>query len=184
LNETRHRLAHLGNFGEHKWGISVSAIKVTVAGNTGSCNQQGTLTVAGIPGVLVAVTGNFEAAVKVPGGTLPTDYKLVLSVDCYGKPQQDTAALRVENEAPVAVDDTATTTQDTPAQLTVTATDPDGDDGYPTSVRLADPPANGKATVTPKIDSSTKPDGTKPDGTKPDGSIDIIIDYTPKQGVR
>jgi catechol 2,3-dioxygenase-like lactoylglutathione lyase family enzyme len=29
LNETRHRLAHPGNFGEHKWGISVSAIRPT-----------------------------------------------------------------------------------------------------------------------------------------------------------
>jgi hypothetical protein len=26
LNGTRHQSAHLGNFGEHKWGISVSAI--------------------------------------------------------------------------------------------------------------------------------------------------------------
>jgi hypothetical protein len=29
--KARHRLAHLGNFGEHKWGISVSAISVVQA---------------------------------------------------------------------------------------------------------------------------------------------------------
>jgi hypothetical protein len=149
--------------------------QVTVKGNTGSCTRRGTLTVVELPDLVPLLvtgdeSGNFLAAAEVPGGISPSDYRLVLSVDCHGEPQQATAALRVENRAPVAVDATATTTQDTAVTITVTATDPDGDEGYPTSVEVASPPAHGTATA--------KADGS----TKPDGSIEIIIGYTPDKG--
>jgi hypothetical protein len=139
---------------------------VTVDGNTGSCSQQGTLTVAELPGVSVPVTGdhngNFVAILTVSKAALPRAYQLVLTVDCHGNPQQATAALTVQNRAPVAVDDSAITMQHTPVAIAVTAndTDPDGDDGYPTIVFEQRRPAHGT--------TETRPDGT--------------IVYTPDQG--
>ena len=129
--------------------------QVTVAGNTGSCNRQGTLTVLGMgtPNLSVPVTGDqtgtFLMSFAVPKATLPTTYTLQLRVDCHGRPQQAQATVRVVNHAPVAADDTATTTQDTPVSIAVTANDrdPDGDDGYPTSLEVSRPPAHGTARV-------------------------------------
>jgi hypothetical protein len=45
--------------------------------------------------------GSFLAKLEVPGGTFPKAYKLVLSVDCHGDPQQDTAELKVENQVSI-----------------------------------------------------------------------------------
>jgi hypothetical protein len=76
-----------------------------VRGRTGSCDWQGTLTVPELPGVSMPVTGDengsFLAKLEVPGGTFPKAYKLVLSVDCHGDPQQDTAELKVENQVSI-----------------------------------------------------------------------------------
>jgi len=129
--------------------------EVTVTGTTGPC-REGTLTL-GIPqpgqdDVKVAVTasqgGRFEATLKVPGGTFVGTYTLELRVDCDGRERVARATLEVRNQRPDAVDDTATTDQNTPVTIAVTAndTDPDGDDGYQTSLKAAKPP-NGTTEV-------------------------------------
>jgi Bacterial Ig domain len=130
--------------------------QVTVAGNTGSCSRQATLAVLGMgnPDLLVAAagdqSGNFRTVFAVPKGSFPRPYQLQLRVDCHGRPQQAQAALTVINHAPVAADDTATTTQDTPVGIAVTAndTDPDGDD-YETLVVGLSPPTHGTIEVRP-----------------------------------
>jgi hypothetical protein len=128
--------------------------EVVVTGTTGSC-QEGTLTLRIPPpgkDVPVAVTaaqdGTFTARLKVPKGTSVGTYALVLGVDCDGRPRGTRRPLRVGNQPPDAVDDPASTPQDTPVVIDVTAndTDPDGDDGYTTSLEAAKP-ANGTTEV-------------------------------------
>ena len=134
---------------------------VKVAGSTGSCNQQGALVVLamGMPDLSVPIAGdqngNFTAAFTVPKATVPGTYKLELRVTCGQKTQVAGAELAVVNHAPVAVDDTAATTQDTPVTIAVTAndTDPDGDDGYQTSLE-ATSPAHGTTQVPQRAGSS------------------------------
>ena len=127
--------------------------KVVVTGSTGSC-QDGTLTLA-IPSgkdVEVAVTadqdGRFTAELEVPGGTFVGDYTLKLRVDCDGRTRGAQATLEVRNQPPDAVDDQTETTQGTSVTIDVTEndTDPDGDDGYQTSLE-ATQPANGATRV-------------------------------------
>jgi hypothetical protein len=113
---------------------------VVVTGTTGSCNQAGTL-VLDIPrgtDVEAAVTGAFEAKLKVPGGTFVGTYRLALEVDCRGRAQTVEKPLEVVNKAPDAVDDAVLTPADTPVTIDVTSNDPDpdGDDGYKTSLEV------------------------------------------------
>jgi hypothetical protein len=140
---------------------------VQVRGNTGSCSREGTLTFPGLPGgVSMKVAGdergNFVAAFTVARGTLPNAYRLELTVDCNGQTQRAEGELSVVNLAPVAVDDAARTTRDTPVAIAVTANDrnPDPDTGYATLVEEHGSPANGTIQV------------------QPDG----VIVYTPRAG--
>ena len=127
--------------------------EVEVTGTTGSCSQAGRL-ILHIPSpgsdVAVPVTGAFTERLKVPGGTFVGDYRLELRVDCQGKPQADEETLEVANKAPDAVDDLASTTEGTPVTIPVTDndTDPDGDDGYQTTLEATQPP-NGATEVQP-----------------------------------
>ncbi len=114
---------------------------VEVRGNTGSCNRAGTLTFHGMTedvstDVTADENGNFVARFTVPRGTFPRAYKLELTVDCNRQLQWVQSELTVINLAPVAVDDSATTTQDTPVAIAVAANDrnPDPDTGYQTVV--------------------------------------------------
>jgi hypothetical protein len=131
---------------------------VEVRGNTGSCNSAGTLTVHGTTDVPLAVTadqhGDFVTRFLVPPGTYPKAYQLELSVDCNGQVQRAEGALTVVDHAPVPVDDSATTPQDSPVTVAVTGndTDPDGDDGYPTLVFEQGQPTHGTTEI--------RPDGT------------------------
>jgi hypothetical protein len=129
-------------------------MSVEVIGNTGSCNRAGTLTFHGMTGdVSVKVTadqqGNFVARITIPKGTFPRAYELELTVDCNGQLQRAQGELTVLNLAPVAADDSANTTPDTPVSIDVTAndSDPDGDDGYPTRVLESSPPTHGTTEV-------------------------------------
>ena len=140
--------------------------QVTVGGTTGSCTTRATLAVHGMPIPDVGVTGDpngkFSTTVTVPKAVLPGTYELELRVDCHGATQRAHRKLSVENRGPVAADDVATTAQDTPVTVAVTAndTDPDGDDGYPTLVFERKPPSYGTTEI------------------RPDGGIV----YTPDQG--
>jgi hypothetical protein len=128
---------------------------VEVRGNTGSCGRSGTLTFHGTPDeVSVQVTGNasgdFAAGFTVPAGTFPNTHALELTVDCNGKVQRAKAELTVVNMIPVAADDSAVTTQDTPVTMAVTANDrnPDPDTGYQLIVvEHGPPPPNGTIQV-------------------------------------
>jgi Big-like domain-containing protein len=134
-------------------GSTFAGMSVEVGGNTGSCNRAGTLTFHGMTGdVSVNVTadqgGNFVARVTIPKGTFPRAYQLELTVDCKGQLQRAQGELTVINVAPVAADDAASTTQDSPVEIAVTANDrnPGPDTGYPTRV-LASPPTHGTTEV-------------------------------------
>jgi hypothetical protein len=127
---------------------------VEVHGTTGSCNHAGTLTFHGIPNeTAVNVTGNERGdllpSFTVPTGTYPLAYKVELVVDCNGQLQRAEGKLTVVNLAPVAVDDSVTTSQDTPVTIAVTANDqnPDPDTGYQTVVGEHGSPANGTIQV-------------------------------------
>ena len=129
--------------------------EVVVTGTTGPC-REGTLRLRipqpGQDDVEVAVTagqdGRFEAPLKVPGGTFVGTYTLELRVDCAGRERVAKATLEVRNQRPDAVDDRAQTAKGRSVTIDVTGndTDPDGDDGYRTSVE-ATQPANGGTEV-------------------------------------
>ena len=131
--------------------------EVVVTGTTGSCSQSGTL-ILHIPSpgsdVSAPVSGRrggaFETTLMVPGGTFVDTYELKLQVDCQGTLQTDQETLAVDNRAPDAVDDRAETPQGVAVTIDVTAndTDPDGDDGYKTSLD-ASQPAHGSTEVLP-----------------------------------
>ena len=95
--------------------------------------------------------GDFVAKFTVPTGTFPNAYKLELTVDCNSQLQRAEGELTVINLAPVAVDDAANTTQDTPVAIAVAANDrnPDPDTGYPTLVVEHGSPPNGTIQVQP-----------------------------------
>jgi Bacterial Ig domain len=128
---------------------------VEVRGNTGSCGRAGTLTFHGTPdGVSVHVTGDrqgdFVATFTVPAGTFPKTHALELTVDCNGQLQRAQGELTVVNMTPVAADDSAVTTQDTPVAIAVTANDrnSDPDTGYRMIVvEHGPPPPNGTIQV-------------------------------------
>jgi hypothetical protein len=130
---------------------------VEVGGNTGSCNRSGTLAFHGIPNeASVTVTGDrdgeFVASFTVPTGTYPMSFKLELTVDCNGQLQRAESEVTVINLAPVAADDFAVTTQDTPVAIAVTGNDrnPDPNTGYQTLVvQDGSPPPNGTIQVQP-----------------------------------
>jgi large repetitive protein len=129
---------------------------VKVAGNTGSCNPAGTLTLQGT-GVAVPVTagqdGGFTASLTVPAGTFPGPYRLELRVDCGGRLQRAEAGLAVTNQAPVAADDSASTTRDQPVRIRVTDNDrdPDDPDGHRTLVLVTRQPGHGTAEEQPDL---------------------------------
>src|SRR6266536_451090 len=127
---------------------------VEVRGNTGSCNRAGTLTFHGMTedvstDVTADENGNFVARFTVPRGTFQRAYKLELTVDCNRQLQWVQSELTVINLAPVAVDDSATTTQDTPVAIAVAANDrnPDPDTGYQTVVVEHRSPPHGTIQV-------------------------------------
>jgi Bacterial Ig domain len=137
-------------------GFTAPGTAVEIRGTTGSCSRVGTLTLHGTPKEASAnVTGDehgdFLARFTVPTGTFPNAYKLELTVDCNSQLQRAEDELTVINLAPVAVDDAAYTTQDTPVAIAVTANDrnPDPDTGYPTLVLEHGSPANGTIQVQP-----------------------------------
>jgi hypothetical protein len=148
-------------------GSTFPGMAVEIRGNTDSCNRAGTLTFHGIPGeasmnVTADERGDFVARFTVPTGTFPNNYKLELTVDCHGQLQRADGDLTVINLAPVAVDDSASTAQDTPVAIAVTANDRDPD------------PGNGYQTLV--VQGSSPPNGTIQ--VQPDG----IIVYTPRTG--
>jgi hypothetical protein len=129
-------------------------MSVEVGGNTGSCSQSGTLTFHGMTGdVSMNVTadthGTFVARFTVPTGTFPRAYQLELTVDCNGQLQRAEGELTVINLAPVAADDSAVTTQDTPVAIAVTANDrnPDPGTGYQMLVVEERSPGHGTIQV-------------------------------------
>jgi large repetitive protein len=130
--------------------------EVTVTGTTGTCDPAARLTLDSRPKAAapVAVTGGqdgaFEAKLKVPPGTFVDPYRLRLRVVCDGKTEVVDRELRVANQPPTPVDDPATTTEGNPVTIDVTAndTDPDGDDGYDTSLKPAKP-GRGRLDVKP-----------------------------------
>jgi hypothetical protein len=128
---------------------------VQVVGNTGSCSRAGTLIFHGPVDLPLAVSadenGHFATALTVPAGTFPLPYRLELRVDCGGQIQLAEATLTVTNLAPVAVDDPAITTPDTPVTIDVVGNDrdPDDPDGYRNLVLVTSPPAHGTAEVQP-----------------------------------
>jgi hypothetical protein len=122
----------------------------------GSCNRAGTLTFHGmIDDVSRDATadenGNFVARFTVPRGTFPGVYTLELTVDCNRQLQWVRTELTVINPVPVAVDDSAATTQDTPVAIAVAANDrnPDPASGYPTVVVEHRSPLHGTIQVRP-----------------------------------
>jgi hypothetical protein len=137
-------------------GSTFPGLSVEVRGTTGSCNRTGTLTLHGIPNeasmnVTADERGDFVARFTVPTGTFPNAYKLELTVGCNGQLQRAVGDLTVTNLAPVAVDDSASTTQDTPVAVAVTANDrdPDPANGYQTLVVQGSQPQNGTIQVQP-----------------------------------
>ena len=128
---------------------------VQVVGNTGSCSRAATLIFHGPVDLPLAVSadenGSFATGFTVPDGTFPLPYRLELRVNCGGQIQQAEATLTVTNQAPVAVDDPATTTPDTPVTIDVAGNDrdPDDPDGYRNLVLVTSPPAHGTAEVQP-----------------------------------
>ncbi len=126
---------------------------VQVVGNTGSCSRAGTLIFHGPVDLPLAVSadenGSFLTGFTVPAGTFPQPYRLELRVDCGGQVQRAEATLTVTNQAPVAVDDPALTTPDTPVTIDVVGNDrdPDDPDGYRNLVVVTGPPAHGTAEV-------------------------------------
>jgi len=127
---------------------------VDVSGTTGSCaslvldtSTKATLTFHGTSEVSVEVAGDpdFVAPITIPPGTYPGVYKLALTNGCG----QGGAELTVVNQAPVAGDDQARTTVNTPVDIPVTANDddPDGDDGYQSSLAELSPPAHGTVAL-------------------------------------
>jgi hypothetical protein len=148
-------------------GSTFPGLSVEVRGTTGSCNRSGTLTFQGTPkeasvNVTADERGDFVTGFTVPTGTFPNAYKLALTVDCNGQLQRAEGGLTVINLAPVAVDDAATTTQDTAVAIAVTANDrnPDPNTGYAMLV----------------VEHGSPPHGTIQ--VQPDG----IIVYTPDEG--
>jgi large repetitive protein len=127
--------------------------KVVVTGTTGSC-PEGTLILFIPPDTDVSAPvragsdGGFTASLEVPGGTLVETYLLTLRVDCDDQTHTTEARFQVANQAPDAVDDQASTPKDTPVTIDVTGndTDPDGDEGYKTSLETTQP-ANGRTEV-------------------------------------
>jgi len=93
--------------------------------------------------------GNFVARLTVPKGTFPRAYNMELTVDCNGQLQRAQAEVTVLNLAPMAAGDSASTPQDTPVAIAVTANDrnPDPDTGYPTRVVESSPPTHGTIEV-------------------------------------
>jgi Bacterial Ig domain len=137
-------------------GSTFPGLSVEVRGTTGSCNRTGTLTLHGIPNeasmnVTADERGDFVARFTVPIGTFPNAYKLELTVGCNGELQRAVGDLTVTNLTPVAVDDSASTTQDTPVAVAVTANDrdPDPANGYQTLVVQGSQPQNGTIQVQP-----------------------------------
>jgi Bacterial Ig domain len=128
---------------------------VQVVGNTGSCSRSGTLIFHGPVDLPLSVSadenGRFATGFTVPAGTFPQPYQLELRVDCGGQVQRAEATLTVTNQEPVAVDDPAATTPDTPVTIDVTANDddPDDPDGHQNLVLVTSPPAHGTAEVQP-----------------------------------
>jgi hypothetical protein len=128
--------------------------EVVVDGTTGSCNPSGTLTLRTRQGtdIPAAVTGdengNFTAPFTIPPGIYPGAYQLELEVRCDRQTQRAQANLTVTNRPPKAVDHSVTTTENKSVviDITVGGGDPDGEDGYQTTL-LVTPPGRGTAEV-------------------------------------
>jgi hypothetical protein len=121
--------------------------EVLVKGTTGSCDKAARLTLDSAPEAALPVPvtggqdGGFEAKLKVPPATFVGPYRLELHVVCDGQARAVERRLRVANQPPKAADDPAATTMDTPVTIDVAGNDvdPDGDDGYRTSLEPGTP---------------------------------------------
>ena len=126
---------------------------VEVKGTTGSCNQEGTLTLEGTDAAPVPVVGEFVAKLKIPAGTTPNTYTLVLKVDCDGKLEAGAELTVEKNQPPKPVNDRVAidATPGVPSTIKVLGndTDPDDPDGYKTRVAVERDPAHGTAVVRP-----------------------------------
>jgi hypothetical protein len=126
---------------------------VEVRGSVGSCDRAATLEFHGMSEVATAVTagedGSFISRFTVPKGTFPRTYSVELVVECRGRLQWVQTQLTVINLAPVAVDDFATTSQDTSVAIAVAANDRnlDPESGHQTFVVERGPPAHGTIQV-------------------------------------
>jgi Bacterial Ig domain len=126
---------------------------VEVRGSVGSCDRTATLEFHGTSEVATAVTagedGSFISRFTVPRGTFPRTYSVELVVECRGRLQWVQTQLTVINLAPVAVDDFATTSQDTPVAIAVAANDRnlDPESGHQTIVVERGPPTHGTIQV-------------------------------------
>jgi hypothetical protein len=128
---------------------------VEVKGTTGSCNQEGTLTLEGTDAAPVPVVGEFAAKLKIPAGTTPNTYTLVLKVDCDGKLEAGAELTVEKNQPPKPVNDRVAidATPGVPSTIKVldNDTDPDDPDGYATRVQEATPgPSHGRIEVREK----------------------------------
>jgi Bacterial Ig domain len=108
--------------------------EVVVKGTTGSCGRVGRLTLVGTRVRARVVRNEFETRFKVPSGTAPGDYQLLLEVTCENKEKEATRPFKVDNRSPEPVDDSDVTLQDQAVSIPVTRNDrdPDDPDGYPT----------------------------------------------------
>jgi hypothetical protein len=109
--------------------------EVVVRGTTGSCSRVGRLTLEDTRDRKRVVRNEFESRFKVPSGTAPGDYQLLLEVTCENKEKKEaTHPFEVDNHSPEPVDDSDVTLQDQAVSIPVTRNDrdPDDPDGYPT----------------------------------------------------
>ena len=124
--------------------------EVEVTGNTGSCNQKGTLRMQVAGASPVPVTGKFTTRLPIPTGTFPGEHRVLLSVRCNGDDQQADFEFAVKNQPPKAADDDATTIPGRRVRIDVVRNDedPDDPDGYATRVQEASPgPSHGSIEV-------------------------------------
>jgi hypothetical protein len=116
--------------------------EVVVEGTTGSCNQEGRLSLEGTRVRERVVRNDFKIRFKVPSGTPTGDYELLLEVACgHNPPKQATKSFKVDNRPPEPVDDTDVTLEGQVVSIPVTRNDgdPDDPDGYPTELEPGAP---------------------------------------------
>ena len=141
-------------------GASSPGRDVRVKGTTGSCNRVGTLIQKKL-GLQMRVEDEFETRFRVPSGTPPGPYELLLDVTCDdNETKRATHPFEVRNQPPEAVDDPDATTipdQKVPIAVIDNDNDPDDPDGYRTSLE-AGTPEHGTVEVQPDMQIVYTPD--------------------------